>query len=60
MILSYQPERDYSIYNYSFINKKSIKKIACGHRFTIALDKEGKLYSWGVGNVILLILIDFI
>jgi len=28
----------------------SIKKVSCGHKFTIALDSSGGLWSWGYGG----------
>lgn len=30
----------------------TIKAVSCGSRHTIALTKDGKLYSWGWGKVI--------
>lgn len=32
------------------LSSKKIKKISCGEYFGVALDENGKLYSWGNGN----------
>ena len=27
-----------------------VKKVACGTQFTVALTKDGKIFTWGQGN----------
>ena len=31
-------------------NLKNIQKIDCGEYFSIALDKQGQVFTWGIGN----------
>jgi E3 ubiquitin-protein ligase HERC1 len=31
-----------------------IKKLACGAQFSVALTKDGRVFTWGQGNILFL------
>ena len=51
--------------NFSIINgftsvlyKKKVVKFSAGHNFTAVIDSEGRLFTWGLGNVKILLNIN--